>query len=293
MLPLNAEKAHQALRERIAEPLGKPLLEAAHGVYALAVATMTRAVKAVTTYRGRDPRDFMLMCFGGNGPVTAAAIARVLNIPRVLVPAAPGVFSAAGLLFSDVEHEHVRTSFLRGAEVSPSALERDYRLLEEAARASLAAEGYPDDAIVLSRSAEMRYSGQAYELPVAVPDGQLDVARMMADFKTEHLRTYGHASESDPVDVVSVKVLGRVASMHETALEALDDGGADSGSRAAYFGNDHGVVETPVVRRADLVATRRAGPLFVDEYDATCVVPPGCTATLDDFGNIDIAIDGE
>jgi N-methylhydantoinase A len=292
-LPLNAEKARQALLEQIAEPLGKPLLEAAHGVYALAVATMTRAVKAVTTYRGRDPRDFMLMCFGGNGPVTAAAIARVLNIPRVLVPSAPGVFSAAGLLFSDVEHEYVRTSFLRGEEVSPSALERDYRLLEEAARSSLAAEGYPDDAIALSRSADMRYSGQAYELPVAVPDGELDVARMMADFNTEHLRTYGHASESDPVDVVSVKVLGRVASMHETVLEALDDGGADSGSRAAYFGNDHGVVETPVVRRADLVGTHRAGPLFVDEYDATCVVPPGCAATLDDLGNIEIAIDAE
>ena len=292
-LPLDAEQARNALLEQIAEPLGKPLLEAAYGVYELAVATMTRAVKAVTTYRGRDPRDFTLACFGGNGPVTAAAIARVLKIPRVLVPPAPGVFSAAGLLFSDIEHEFVRTSFLRGAAVSREALEEDYVLLEREARESLAGEGYPDDRIVLTRSADMRYSGQAYELPVAVAGGDLDVGRMMADFSAEHLRTYGHASDSDPIDVVSVKVLGRVASEHQSAFEALERLGSAGGSRPAYFGGDQGVVETPVVRRADLVGTVLPGPLFVDEYDATCVVPPGCTATLDDLGNIDIAIDAE
>ncbi|MEA2406617.1 MAG: N-methylhydantoinase [Thermoleophilaceae bacterium] len=288
---LNAAKAREALQEQVADPLGKPLLEAAYGVYELAIATMTRAVKAVTTYRGRDPRDFTLACFGGNGAVTGAAIARVLNIPRVLVPPAPGVFSAAGLLVSDIEHEFTRTPFLRGDAISAAALERDYDALEEQARVALVDEGFRAETITLSRSAEMRYSGQAYELSVAVKDDDIDVARMIADFNAEHERTYGHASDSDPVDVVSVKVLGRVEAARASALLTSDQGGRASGTRAAYFGEEHGVLETPVIGRGDLAGTTREGPLLIDEYDATCVVPPGCRASLDALGNIVIDVE--
>ena len=141
-VPLDAAAARAAFEEQVAGPLGRPLLDAAHGVFTLAVATMTRAVKAVTTYRGRDPRDFVLCCFGGNGPVAAAEIARALRIPHVIVPPAPGVFSAAGLLFSDVEHEAARTTFLRGEALSPAVLERDFHGLEAEARASLAHDGH-------------------------------------------------------------------------------------------------------------------------------------------------------
>jgi N-methylhydantoinase A len=288
---LNPDNARAALRDRIAEPLGKPLLEAAYGVYELAIATMTRAVKAVTTYRGRDPRDFTLVCFGGNGPVTGAAIARVLKIPRVIVPPAPGVFSAAGLLVSDIEHEFGRTPFLRGEAISPEALERDFGALEEQARAALADEGFAADRVVLSRSAEMRYSGQAYELPVAVGDGGIDIPRLIADFNEEHLRTYGHASESDPVDVVTVKVLGRATSARAGAFTTADAAGWSESSRSAYFGSAHGVVEAPVIGRADLAGAGREGPLLIDEYDATCVVPPGCRASLDALGNIAIEVE--
>jgi N-methylhydantoinase A len=288
---LNAAKAREALMEQVADPLGKPLLEAAYGVYELAIATMTRAVKAVTTYRGRDPRDFTLICFGGNGGVTGAAIARVLNIPRVLVPPAPGVFSAAGLLVSDIEHEFVRTPFLRGEAIAAEALERDFGALEEQARTALADEGFAADSIVLTRSAEMRYSGQAYELPVVVEDADIDVARMIADFNAEHLRTYGHSSDSDPVDVVSVKVLGRAETVRHKALLTSDPAGREPRPRAAYFGEEHGVIDTPVIGRGDLASATLEGPLLIDEYDATCVVPPGCRATLDQLGNIAIDVE--
>jgi N-methylhydantoinase A len=287
---LNADNARAALTARVAEPLGKPLLEAAYGVYELAVATMTRAVKAVTTYRGRDPRDFTLACFGGNGAVTGAAIARVLKIPRVLVPPAPGVFSAAGLLVSDIEHEFVSTPFLRGEAISVEALERDFGALEAQARSALADEGFAGDGVVLSRSADMRYTGQAYELPVLLGVGGVDIPRLIADFHAEHLRTYGHSSDSDPVDVVSVKVLGRVRSEHAGAFATSDGSARVAGSRPAYFGAEHGVVDTPVIGRHELGAGRE-GPLLIDEYDATCVVPPGCRASLDALGNIAIEVE--
>ncbi len=106
---LDAERARRVLRERVAQPLGLSLEEAAHGIYTVAAATMTRAVKAVTTYRGRDPRDFTLVAFGGNGPIAAAAVAASLSMKKVLVPPAPGVFSAVGLLLADVEHEFSNT----------------------------------------------------------------------------------------------------------------------------------------------------------------------------------------
>ena len=112
---IDADAAARAV-ESVAAPLGKDAIEAAYGVFQLAVATMTRAVKAVSTYRGRDPREFVLCGFGGNGPVVAVAIARALQMRRVLVPLAPGVFSAAGLLLSEIEHEFVRTLLARGGE---------------------------------------------------------------------------------------------------------------------------------------------------------------------------------
>ena len=284
---LDAAAAREALERQVAEPLGRPLLEAAHGVFTIAVATMTRAVKAVTTYRGRDPRDFSLSCFGGNGPVTAAEIARALKIPRVVIPAAPGVFSAAGLLFSDVEHEFARTSFLRGEEISREVLERDFERLEEQTRASLAGDGHAE--VVLTRVAEMRYSGQAYELAVPVPAGPIDVEQLVAGFNAEHARTYGHVAESDPVDVVSLRVVGRVPQERRGAYGTLDGHGHEP-SRAAYFGPGPGLVETPVIARGDLAGVVREGPLLIDEYDATCVIPPGCTATLDALGNIEIRV---
>ncbi|MEA2246242.1 MAG: N-methylhydantoinase, partial [Solirubrobacteraceae bacterium] len=287
---LDADAARAALQEQVADPLGKPLLDAARGVFEIAVATMTRAVKAVTTYRGRDPRDFVLTCFGGNGPVTAAEIARVLRIPRMIVPPVPGVFSAAGLLFSDVEHDLGRTSFLRGEELSGPVLERDYAALEEEVRASLLAEGHAPERIELSRFAEMRYSGQAYELAVAVPPGAVDIGGLVTGFHAEHQRTYGHVAVSDPVDVVSVRVVARVASRRNGAFRAAEvDGGRTS--RRAYFGREHGLLDVPVIARAELAGVTLRGPLFIDEYDATCVIPPGCRATLDALGNIDVVIE--
>ncbi len=291
---IDADAAARALQQ-VAAPLGRDASEAAHGVFQLAVATMTRAVKAVSTYRGRDPRDFVLCGFGGNGPVVAVAIARALQMRRVLVPLAPGVFSAAGLLLSEIEHEFVRTVTARGSGASSEVLDAGYRELEDEAERALVAEGVSREAIVLSRFADVRYAGQAYELTMPVAVGAPDLGRIAADFNAEHHRTYGHASADAAVDIVNLKLTARANGNGDAPYDpraGLCVSETQAISRPAYFGAEHGALDVPVISRAALLdSPPREGPLIVEEYDATCVVPPGCAVTLDLLGNIDIALE--
>jgi N-methylhydantoinase A len=292
---LDADAAHRAIDEQIAARLGTSAVEAAHGVLTIAVATMTRAVKAVTTYRGRDPRDFAICAFGGNGPLVGVEVARTLQIDTVVVPPLPGVFSALGLVFGDTEREHVRTLLLRSDEVTADALESALGALEQTALDELAHDGHPAAAVTLDRVAELRYAGQAYELQVPVPSGAVAVDRLVDDFVGEHVRTYGHGSRVDPVEVVSVRVVARVTSSGATAYDPLPRIAAQEptiGARQAYFGPGHGAVETPVLSRAALTAGIRTGPFLVDEYDSTIVVPPGCSARLDRLGNVEVSVRG-
>jgi len=292
-LPLNTAKALAVLEDRVARPLDRPVAEAAHGVLALACATMTRAVKAVTTYRGRDPRDFVLAAFGGNGPVLGVEIARALQIRRVLVPPVPGVFSALGLLYSDAEQEFVQTVMIRAEGADPDTVAAAFDSLEAEAREAMVADGFPAEAVTVERLADLRYAGQAYELTVPVAPGTPDLRAMARAFDREHERTYGHPSEGDPVDLVNVKVLARVA-VHaaDPSRHLLPPPPATLGApRDVYFGPADGTLETAVVARTDLTDDWREGPVIVEEYDATCVVPPGCRARLDALGNIDIAVD--
>jgi N-methylhydantoinase A len=290
---LDVPAARDAVHDAVAARLGLPVLEAAHGVLQVAVATMTRAVKAVSTYRGRDPRDFVLCAFGGNGPLVGAEIARALGMRHVLVPPAPGVFSAVGLLFSQTEKELARTMLLRGHELEPDAVGAAYAALEEEALASLAAEGISAEGVKLARLADLRYAGQAYELTVRVPAGPVDVARLTADFVAEHVRTYGHGSAADPVDLVAIRVLARVG--RRESAPRLGSGAehaapAAGTTRPAYFGTAAGLIDVPVVARASLADGELEGPAFVDEYDSTTVIPPGSRARLDAFGSIEIDV---
>ncbi len=293
---LAADKAKAAIADTVARPLGLDLHEAAFGVYAIAAATMTRAVKAVTTYRGRDPRDFVLAAFGGNGPVAAVEIARALEIGKVLIPPAPGVFTALGLLFSEAEQEFVRTLFRPAAEFGNDALGEAYDGLKREAAAVLAAEGHASERFQFKLSADLRYAGQAYELTVPVTGAVPSIEGLVAGFHGEHERTYGHRSDGDPVDLVNLKVSARAAARamgrddYAAALGAGADHRPDAAARSAYFGPRLGHLEARIVSRGALAERALEGPLIVEEYDATAVVPPGCRAGLDDLGNIEIMV---
>jgi N-methylhydantoinase A len=286
-LRIRRDAAERALDELVARRLGKSVREAALGVLALSVATMTRAVKAVSTYRGRDPRDFALVAFGGNGPVVGAAIAEALDIDRVIAPTSPGVFSALGLLFSTSEYDFAKTVTGDGGRGSVAAA---YDALELEATETMVREGHAPDDIEISRFADMRYVGQAYELTVGVPSGRPQLDLMALAFADEHRRTYGHAAD-DPVQLVNVRVVARTrANGHGPRgagiPPASSSGNGRSREREVVF-EGHGVHTAPVLGRHEL-ASAVDGPLIVEEYDATCVVPPGWRARLDELGSIEL-----
>jgi N-methylhydantoinase A len=286
---LNAAKARAALEAQIAKPLGKPMHEAAYGVLTLAVATMTRAVKAVSTYRGRDPREFVLHAFGGNGAVVACEIARALQMQRVLVPTAAGVFSAFGLLYADVVQEAMRTQIVRTQRADLKQVGRTFETLESEVSGALRADGYAAERISMERQADLRYAGQAYELTLPVNRGPVDLVALVAAFHAEHERTYGHRSDNDPVEIVNLRVAGRVASAVRPAVPKAAAAGARMKERAVYFGPDFGLRQAAVGLRADLANGPRQGPLIIEDYDSTCVVPPDWKAELDRFGNVAIS----
>jgi N-methylhydantoinase A len=277
----------------VARPLGLSLEHAAYGAHLIAAATMIRAIRAVSIERGRDPRDYALCAFGGNGPVFACAMARELGMRTIVVPPAPGLFSAFGLLYADVEHHYGRTFRRLLRQMDLAALNAAWDELVAEARAQLQAEGFSRARMRIQRQASLHYQGQSFDLTVPVPDGVLDraaLARLEEAFGQEHERTYGHrAGPEEPVELTEIRVIGQGIPERPLTLQPLDLAAADRGTplppRRAYFGPDNGWLDTPVIARSAL-ATPHAGPCIVEEYDATCVIPPGASASLDPFGDI-------
>jgi N-methylhydantoinase A len=288
-MTIDASLAEAALDEALARPLRIPRMEAAHGALMLSVATMTRAVKAVSTYRGRDPREFTLCAFGGNGPMVAAAIASALEMTSVLVPPSPGVFSASGLVASGWEYHLARTVPSRIRAPSRAELEQLYDGLEAELLAAASADGVGVEALEITRLADMRYSGQAFELTVPVGSGPPDQTLLVERFVEEHRRTYGHASD-DPVQLATVRLVARQTATGSPATNGFGSATTQRprAHRLAYFGGED-PIPTAVVPRDALRSDRVAGPLIIEEYDSTCVVPPGWSAGLDDYGNIVLA----
>jgi len=296
---LNAARAHEVFEETVARPLGMPLVEAAHGAHLIAASNMMRAIRAVSSERGRDPREYTLFAFGGNGPLFAAGMGEQLEMRRIVVPPAPGLFSSFGLLYADVEHHYVRTWRRLVREADPTALGDLLRRVEAGARAQLATEGFHDARVRLRRSADCRYQGQSFELTIPVTDGPIDAGALAAlaeAFGREHERTYGHrAGAEEPVEIVNLRVVAHGVSDRPRVPERIRTdrpGGGDQPTRRVYFGPGLGWRETPILDRPALAAPR-VGPCVIEEYDATCVVPPGARATLDAYGNIAIELGRE
>ena len=316
-VPICAERAHEAIAGRLAGPLGRDVVETAFGIHTVANANMMKAVKAVTTYRGRDPRDFTLAAFGGSGGVHAVDLARVLQVRRVVLPVAAGVFSALGLLFSNLEMNETAPFLHMAADAPLDEAERRYAALAERIAAVV---GGPREEIRFSRQADVRFAGQAYELTVPFGEAQeegagggrgnggidgiepspgvagLDaqaVADLCARFEAEHLARYGHAFSGEfPVEIVNLRLVGtrRPAGIVEPApFDAASRQGPDA-RRRVYFGPAAGRVDTPIIGRGRLGPEPCSGPLIIEEYEGTCVVPPDCTAYLDALGNVIIEL---
>ena len=252
-----------------------------------------RALRAVSTERGRDPRAFSLIAFGGSGPIHAAGLARELSSSSVIVPPLPGLFSALGLLFSGVEHHDVSSCQLSGDGLTAETLGGIQVELVQRMLRRFASEGYPSRQVAFDHSVDMRFRGQASEIRIPVPDTAVTDATvhgLREAFNTAHLQLYGHTSDPDnPVEVVAVRLIGRTADAGGSGRnQSARRSGRKTSGRSAYFGKARGTVETPVIDRTELTEPGD-GPLLIDEYDSTIVVPPDMRAYCD--VNDDVVMD--
>ena len=206
--PIDPDLAEQAIRARLADPLGLDLLDAAYGVYRIAIATMSRALRAVTSERGRDPRDFALIGFGGAGPACAAEMALEFGINTTIIPMNPGLFSAVGLMVADIQYHDVISNTARD-ELDATAISDGFGRLEQHTVALLHDHGYGSEQIVLERFADMRYAGLSSELRIRVPPDRLESAHideMRRSFDAQHERTYGHSGPDQRVELVNLRL---------------------------------------------------------------------------------------
>jgi len=291
-VPISAARARQAIEAHVAGPLRRDVLETAFGIHNVANTAMMRAVKSVTTYRGRDPRDFALFAFGGNGGVHGVELARALRMRRVVVPPAAGVFSAIGLLFAPVELALTQAFLHRTDNASPAGIAAVYERLERQVERQL---GASEGRVAFRRFAWLRYAGQAYELSVGAPPGPPDEAwlrELEQGFTAEHERTYGRRhSGGRAIEIVTLRIVGAVATARPAGIARQVNASRPSArKRSAYFGPRFGSVPTAVIGRTELSQAPRSGPLIIEEYEGTIVVPPDCRVWLDANGNVVIDV---
>ena len=281
-----AERAVAAVGRR----LGLDTVAAAAGIHRVINARMADQIRLVTIKRGYDPRQFALVVLGGAGPVHGAALAEDMGMAEVLVPEAPGVLAAFGLLAAAIEHHHARTLQARTDVADLADVNACLAELDAAGRARMRAEGVPAADVRVTYAADMRYVGQAYELevPIEAPVVRERVPDVLAAFHAVHERVYGYARTQQPVEFVNFRAVHTYplprpeVTAAARATGTLDD--ARVGSRRAYFG---AFLPTPIYERSRLpLGARLAGPAIVEQTDTTTVVPPGVTALVDDAGNL-------
>jgi N-methylhydantoinase A len=295
-VPLRLDLARRAIWRHVADPLGLSLEVAAEGIVRIVNANMLKGIRVVSVERGYDPREFTVIAFGGGGPVHAAELARELGAKTVMVPVAPGITSAMGLLMADFRHDYTRTFLQTTDALDLEELNEAFEVLEGQATAQLLSERVPAKDILLLRSVEMRYRGQGHNLEVPVPSGDLDEESIQAingAFHRQHQTTYGYGQPEEITEFVNLRLagIGRLPKPHQRriASNGQDPGLALVGRRQVYFaGHWH---ETPIYGRDLLRAGHRLeGPAIVEQLDSTTVILPGQQAEIDAQGNILVAV---
>ncbi len=289
--PIDGDKARTAIKTKVAGPAGISPIDAAWGIYVLVNSNMGRALKAVSSERGRDPRRFSLMAFGGGGPIHAAGLAQTLGISKIIVPPSPGVFSAFGLLFADVEHHFVRTHFKPFDDVVFDEVNGILDELKAEGRDLLLGEGFDESLQEEQVQLDMKYVGQTSDLTINMPSdvfSQESVPTIAEEFMREHHKTYGYRVD-EPLQLVSIRVVSRGVSKNPRVPDRISLSANPSRNlkdRRVYFRESGGWTDTPVVDRSALDDKPTEGPIIVEEYDSTTVVPPGWKASLDEVKNI-------
>ena len=290
---LDEEAAWRAIKEKCADPLGLDVVEVALGIVEIANNAMVSALRRISVQRGYDPRDFVLVAFGGAGPVHANRLAAELDIPTVLVPRSPGTTSAMGLLVTDIKHDYSTTLIQRVDRLDAELVNRLYREMAARGEEALLAEGMGHASIAFEQQVDMRYVGQSYELPIPCGDGGVEDALegMLQNFHSEHERAYGFAAPGEPVEFVTLRLtaVGNIAKpkLRELPERSGDVRAARRTVRRVYFAEAGEFVDCPSYDRYRLPAGGViGGPAIIEEMDSTTVIHPGFQGEVDRFGNL-------
>jgi len=297
-MKLDAAAAERALN-KVGKPLGMNAIKTADGILRIAATAMSYAVKGVTTERGLDAGDFVLVAYGGAGPLHAVDVAREIGIRNVIVPSAPGVFSAFGMLFSDLRYDYVRTHLMQLADASFNEIEAVFKELEQDGRDAIAATSIRPDQIAVKRALDMRYVGQEHpvtvELPMRVFEKQ-DRAAIKRHFDNDHMRRYGTSAPNENAEVVSLRVTvsGLMKKPPQKKIKkgtSVPPKSSHTGTRKAWF--DGRFRNAPTYRRTELLAGNTInGPALIEEHASTTVLMLGDRMVVDDYGNLAIRVTG-
>lgn len=294
-LKVYPEKSKEAL-QKLANELDLDIERVALGILSVADANMVGALRVVSSQRGHDPRDFALIAFGGAGPLHATSLARELGIKNIIIPATPGVLCAHGLLLSDIRHDLTHTDIVMLNEANPSVIEENLVQLEKRGTDRLKEDGIEVGNAILNRSLDLRYKGQEYYLNVPI-SGSLTsdtLQKAEADFHRIHKSTYGHSAETEPVEIVNLR-LSAIGEIERNMDNELDNTPSSQKkteqSRQVYFEN-HKWVTTPVYQRNHLELGKEiVGPAIINQMDSTVVVEPNQTFKTDQQGNLIIRLE--
>lgn len=292
LIKLDVDASREAILEKIAKPLGMSLEHAALGIIRIANANMERAMRVSSAEKGFDPRDLMLVAFGGAGPMHSCALAKSAGIPIVLVPEKPGVLSAVGLVTADIRHDFVQTRVMKGHAVSSANLRPIYERLEKLGVEALNRDGISSEKRQFVKTADLRYAGQAYEVNVTIPEGPLDDAaldKMRNEFHAAHKQLYAHNHLDKPIEFVSARLtaLGLTSAPEMAANAKGNKRPAPKEKLKVFFEETDAFTETPVYDRAELHSDASFdGPAIIEQVDTTIIVHPGQTVKVDKFGNL-------
>ena len=298
-LPIDPDLARRAIKEKVGNKLGLSVTDAALGIIRVINSNMALAIRSNSVARGVDPREFSLVPFGGAGPLHGVALAEAVSAREVLVPVAPGITAAMGLLETDMQYEHVRSFITSLTNVDEASVERLNALVEELVadcRRDLENDGVPPERQSFQRVAECRYHGQGFELRAEIPEGRLgsgDIGRIVESFHAQHRLDYGYAFDDTEVELITVRVIGtdKIEPLRLRPLERANGASYESAllySRETTF-DDGTTADTPRYDRGQLKAGHRvAGPAVLVQHNSTVLVPPAYAAQVSEYGSLHV-----
>jgi len=265
---------------------------AAEGILRVVNAIMIRGIRLVSVERGYDPRDFALVCFGGAGPVHAVKLAQELNIPKIIVPEAPGVNCALGLLMADFRHDYSHTFLHPIRDLDPIRLTEEFKALEEQAGKQMTGEGVPEEDIVFHRSGDLRFFGQGYELnvPLAGKDyKRRDLEEIGSNFAEVHEEQYGYSMPPETVQIVNLR-LTAIGLLSKPVLEEEGEAGPDPGvalkDTRLVFMEGKQVAVSVFDRKGLRCGNKIEAQAIFEQVDSTTVLFTGYRASVDRYRNL-------